>query len=225
MLRTAFPVDGRSVRGWLQAPIRVDRGAVVPAFDSWRECERGSLPRSGASADRRSSVSAGPLVGHLLLRRMVGELARGASSPNTRLATARRGPRPNSAARTCRANTWRTVEGPRGELALTSRIHGQVGGRDEDWARRMTPSARRRRPSDEARGRRPPERQVPDSIEGTAARPLGAALMGRARSGRAHLTASYGSSMSLVPCASDVAAVLKAFERSADAPAVFGTQK
>ena len=59
-------------------------------------------------------------------------------------------------------------------------------------------------------------RHAPDSNEGTVARPLGHS---------ARIAPPYGSSTSFVPWASDVAAVLKAFERSAEAPAVFGTQK
>ena len=63
--------------------------------------------------------------------------------------------------------------------------------------------------------------RAPDSIEGTVARPLVAALTVPPPPGS---RASYGSWISLVPFASDVAADLKAFVRSADAPAVFGTQ-
>ena len=48
MLRTAFPVDGRSIRGWLEAP-NASIAAVLPALYSWSECRR-EFARSGASA-------------------------------------------------------------------------------------------------------------------------------------------------------------------------------
>ena len=83
-----------------------------------------------------------------------------------------------------------------------------------------------------ARGARAPTRggtaapgnhlRTPDSIEGTVLPVPSVLHLGRARSG---CGTSYGSWTSLVPFASDVAADLKAFVRSADAPAVFGTQK
>ncbi len=239
--------------GWLRGAQRSDRGAVVPAFHVAERVPSGSSPRSGASGVARPSVRPGRSLvsGHRTSRadcvrrrvrrsphwivpvltlaraRLDGARRRiqattGFWVPVVRRRMARSGSAVRSAgrARESHAVAWRDMTGPCGQrsparraIGARVRAHG-APGRDDGH-----PTGARRT--------RPPHCRTRDRGDGCAARPAACTSRSPHRGGGLGLKRGrrYGSSTSFVPWASDVAAVLKAFERSAEAPAVFGTQK
>ncbi len=113
----AYRLPGRRADGPRLAPgaVRIDRGDVVPAFDSWHECEAGVRP---GSARQRPAAErgGGSLVPPSTPEASAGRSARAPTPPTTRVASAWRGPgsiRPFALVWRVPRGSWRLSEAGR----------------------------------------------------------------------------------------------------------------
>ena len=127
--------------------LRSDRGALVPAFHSWHECQSRVRPgptRQWSEAERGPSA----IGRHPAHEASVGRSPRAPTPPSTRAASAWRPSWPAPPLRNHLASTWRRAS-PGDALALTWRVQGGVGPgpatRSAERGERRTPRRTRQR--------------------------------------------------------------------------------